>query len=54
MRTSVHYASGMHVVQRATDLDEILPDGSLRNLALLFLEMLQRCRVSTSYNDNNK
>ena len=39
-KTSMHYPTGMHVAQGSADLNEIFPNGSLRDLPSLFLEML--------------
>ena len=36
----MHDPLGVHVFQRAAQLDKILPDGPLRNESLLFFEML--------------
>ena len=41
LHTSVHDASRVHVFKRAADLNEILPNGSLRNEALLTPKVLQ-------------
>ena len=38
--TSVHDALGVHVLERGAELGEILPDGALRDEALLLLEVL--------------
>ena len=40
----MHDPAGVHVLERTAELDEVLPDGPLRDQPLLFFEMLLKMK----------